>query len=159
MLRNSINGAWLFGIVLTFMAFFIAFITISINYSKAYEMKTKMVTVIEQYDGVNPLTVEILNKIGKAYGYRRASNCKVKDGEKFVGIRDGVARVNPEGPQHICITRELREGDTYTDDKYYYNLEVFFGFELPLFGDIFTFRVDGETNEVNYPSTTDYFGV
>lgn len=159
MLRDSISGAWLFGIVLTFMAFFIAFITISINYSEAYEMKTKMVTVLEEYDGLNPLSVEILNKIADGYGYRKTSTCKVENGETFVGIKDGVARVNPSGPQQICITREFREGDEYTDDKYYYNLEVFFGFTLPLFGNLFTFRVGGETNEVNYPGSSDYFGV
>lgn len=158
-MRDSISGAWLFGIVITFMAFFIAFITISINYSKAYEMKTKMITVIEQYDGLNPMSVEIINKISSAYGYRKTNGCKVKAGEDFVGIRDGVAVVNPDGPQNICITRDFRPGDEFSDDKYYYNLEVFFGFDLPLFGNIFNFRVDGETNEVNYPSSTDYFGV
>lgn len=159
MLRNSISGAWLFGIVLTFMTILIAFITITINYSKAYEMKTKMITVIEQYDGLNPLTVNILNKIAAGYGYRKTNTCKAEDGQVVVGIRDGVPTVNPGEPQQICITRELKSGDGYSEDKYYYNLEVFFGFNLPLLGNVFTFRVEGETNEINFPDETDYFGV
>ena len=157
MLRNSINGAWLFGIIITFMAIFIAYISISINYSKAYEMKTKMVTIVEEYDGVNPSTVEYLNRIASNYGYRKTNTCKVENGEKLVGILDGIPTVNPKEPQNICITRELKEGGEFNEKKYYYNIEVFFGFDLPLIGNLFTFRVDGETNAIYYPSDADYF--
>ncbi|MBO5475305.1 MAG: hypothetical protein J5982_02225 [Bacilli bacterium] len=157
MLRNSINGAWLFGIIITFMAILIAYISISINYSKAYEMKTKMITIIEEYDGLNPSTVEYLNRIAANYGYRKTNTCKVENGEKFVGIRDGVPTINPSESQNICITRELKEGSENIEKKYYYNLEVFFGFDLPLLGNLFTFRVSGETNAIYYPADSDYF--
>lgn len=157
MLRNSINGAWLFGIIITFMAIFIAYISISINYSKAYEMKTKMITIIEEYDGLNPSTVELLNKIAANYGYTKTNICKVENGQRLVGIRDGVPTVNPTESQNICITRELKDGDDHTEKRYYYNLEVFFGFDLPLLGNLFTFRVSGETNAIYYPSDADYF--
>lgn len=156
MLRNSINGTWLFGIVITFMAILIAYISISINYSKAYEMKTKMVTIIEEYDGLNPKTVEYLNKISGSYGYRMKNNCS-STGDKIVGIRDGVPTVNPTEPQNICVTRELKEGSEHSEKKYYYNIEVFFGFDLPVLGNIFTFRVSGETNAIYYPASSDYF--
>lgn len=161
-MRESINGAWLFGIVITFMAIFIAFITISINYSKAFEMKTKMVTILEQYDGLNALSVERLNKLTEAYGYRKTNTCRSENGEDVVGILDGVPQKNPTEPQQICVTRELKakdESNEVNEDKYYYNVEVFFGFDLPLLGNIFTFRVSGETNAINYPAASDYFGI
>lgn len=157
MLRNSINGAWLFGIIITFMAIFIAYISISINYSKAYEMKTKMITIIEEYDGLNPSTVEIINRIASNYGYRKTNTCEVEDGERLVGIRDEVPTINPKEPQNICVTRELKEATSYSEKKYYYKLEVFFGFDLPLLGNLFTFRVSGETNAIYYPADSDYF--
>ena len=73
MLRNSINGAWLFGIIITFMAILIAYISISINYSKAYEMKTKMITIIEEYDGLilmNPGSIShCQHRLMKTLGY------------------------------------------------------------------------------------------
>ena len=158
MIRNSINGAWLFGIIITFMAILIAYISISINYSKAYEMKTKMITIIEQYDGLNPSTVEYINRMASNYGYTKTNTCKVEDGEWFIGIRDGVPMLNPSEPQNICITREYKAGDSHSEERYYYNLEVFFGFDLPIVGNLFTFRVDGETNAIYYPSDSDYFG-
>lgn len=158
-MRESINGAWFFGIVITFMTIFIAFITISINYSKTYEMKTKMVTILEQYDGLNPLSVQRLNKLTDAYSYRKTNTCRSENGEDVVGIRDGVAQLNPVEPQQICVTRELKSGEELNEDKYYYNVEVFFGFDLPLLGNVFTFRVSGETNSISYPDETDYFGI
>ena len=157
MIRESINGAWLFGIIITFMAILIAYISISINYSKAYEMKTKMVTVLEEYNGLNPLSVDHINQIARSYGYRKSNGCRADNGETVYGIRDGVPRRNPTEPQNICVTREEKDGDFYDEKKYYYNLEVFFGFDLPLFGNLFTFRVAGETNAIYYPASTDYF--
>ena len=116
-----------------------------------------MITIIEEYDGLNPSTVELLNKIAANYGYTKTNICKVENGERLVGIRDGVPTVNPTESQNICITRELKDGDDHTEKRYYYNLEVFFGFDLPLLGNLFTFRVSGETNAIYYPSDADYF--
>jgi hypothetical protein len=141
MLRDSINGAWLLGIIITFMAILIAYITIQINYSKAYEMKTKIVTTVEQYNGLNPLTLE-----------RR-----LNAGDKIVGILDGIVTTDPSAPQSFCFNRETMPGDSTTETKYYYSVEVFFGFTVPVLGDIFTFRISGETNAVYYPSSSDYF--
>ena len=50
-MRESINGAWLIGIIMTFMAVFIAYTAISLNYSNAFLMRTQMITIIEQYEG------------------------------------------------------------------------------------------------------------
>ena len=52
-MRESINGAWLIGIIMTFMAVFIAYTAISLNYSNAFLMRTQMITIIEQYEGIN----------------------------------------------------------------------------------------------------------
>jgi hypothetical protein len=157
MLRDSINGAWLLGIIITFMAILIAYITIQINYSKAYEMKTKIVTTVEQYNGLNPLTLERINKIATSYGYTKTSKCRLNAGDKIVGILDGIVTTDPSAPQSFCFNRETMPGDSTTETKYYYSVEVFFGFTVPVLGDIFTFRISGETNAVYYPSSSDYF--
>ncbi len=57
-MRDSINGLWLIGIVMTLMVFIIAFVAISLNYSNAYRMKSEMVNAIEQYNGINGNTVQ-----------------------------------------------------------------------------------------------------
>ena len=40
-MRESIGGAWLFGIVIVFITLFASFLTYSISYTKAFNTKNK----------------------------------------------------------------------------------------------------------------------
>lgn len=151
-MRESVGGAWLLGIVLVFMAIFIAYISISINYSTAYKLKTAMVTRLEQYDGLNPTAIEELNALMKANGYIQKGNCQRKNASETVwGVTGTVATENPTTRQDYCVKREVKT-DPGEETKYYYTIEVFFGFNLPVLGDLYTFRVSGETNAIYYPN-------
>lgn len=153
-MRESVGGAWILGIVLTFMAIFIAFIAISINYSTAYKLKTAMVTVIEQYDGFNSTTREELQKLMDGYGYIQKGNCRKPESGNVYGVISGdlTPNQNPTTKQSYCIRRELKPGSDSSEQKYYYTIEVFFGFNLPVLGELYTFRVNGETNAIYYPN-------
>lgn len=154
-MRDSINGLWLIGIVMTLMVFIIAFVAISLNYSNAYRMKSEMVNAIEQYNGINGNTISKLDGIANSYGYRTTKRCAKKDGIDVIGIKDGYVTKNPSEPQNYCIYRTSYDkgcNSVYTcDTRYMYNVDVFFTFDLPLFGNLFTFTVGGETKELLYP--------
>lgn len=148
-MRESIGGAWLLGIVLVFMSVFIAYIAITINYSNAYKLKTEMVTAIEQYEGINPTSLSKLDSLIKSHSYRNTMMCPTNENDIVLGITDGVVTVNPTTRQSYCVTREFQSG---SEDKYYYNVIVSFDFSLPVLGDLFNFKVSGETNVINYPN-------
>lgn len=150
-MKNSISGTWLLGIVLVFMSIFIAYITISIDYSSAYILKTKMVTIIEQYEGMNGNTVEKLHSAMLAEGYRGKLSCESKNGEKVLGGLEDQIIVNPTSKMNYCVTRDVRYGEDATEDKYYYTITVTFAYSVPVLGDIFDFRVSGETKDIRYP--------
>ena len=46
-MRESIGGAWLFGIVIVFIFLFAAFLTYSISYTKAFNIKNEIINYIE----------------------------------------------------------------------------------------------------------------
>ena len=52
-MREAIGGTWLFGLVLTFIVFFASFLAVSINYSKAFNVKNNIVDLISKYEGNN----------------------------------------------------------------------------------------------------------
>ena len=52
-MREAIGGTWLFGLVITFIVFFASFLAISINYSKAFNVKNNIVDLISKYEGNN----------------------------------------------------------------------------------------------------------
>ena len=57
--------------------------------------------------------------------------------------------------KNYCIYRTASAqlcNSVYTcETRYTYDIDVFFTFDLPLFGNVFTFTVNGETNELLYP--------
>ena len=52
-MREAIGGTWLFGLVITFIVFFASFLAISVNYSKAFNVKNNIVDMISKYEGNN----------------------------------------------------------------------------------------------------------
>lgn len=151
-MRNSIGGAWILMIVIVFMSILIAYIAISINYSNAYKLKSAMVTKLEQYDGLNNTSLNELEQIIRASGYRQTGSC-IRDGNNtYFGVLDGRITKNPRTKQSYCIYRDKRNATDGSEDKYYYEITVFFGFNLPVLGDIYTFRVGGETGPIYYPN-------
>ena len=46
-MREAIGGTWLFGLVITFIVFFASFLAISINYSKAFNVKKNINEIIK----------------------------------------------------------------------------------------------------------------
>lgn len=155
-MRESIGGAWLLGLVMVFMMVFIAFVSISLNYSKVYILKTNMITVLEEYQGLNTLSVEKLDNLINSSGYMGRLTCSSKDYDKVLGVTNKIVSVNPTNKQSYCVTREVRDAQDGTENKYYYNVIVTFAFSLPVLGDIFDFKVSGETNAIIYP-TDNYF--
>lgn len=152
-MRNSINGAWLLGIMLTFMAVFIAFIAITFNYRSAFEVKTNIVDIIEKNNGVNATTLSKINSMLKTTNYKSKSKCP----EGFIGITaedDGSSSIDEQDKNNYCLRREVRVGSSNSENKYYYDVYVFFNFSLPVIGDLFTFKINGTTGAVYYPNDT-----
>ena len=50
-MRESIGGAWLFGIVAVFIALFTAFLAYSISYTRAFNTKNEIINIIERKEG------------------------------------------------------------------------------------------------------------
>ena len=170
-MRDAIAGAWLYSLVLIFMVILVAFVSISINYNKTYKLKTAVVNLIEQNQGVNAQTVASIGTYLNANGYNSRNICRevVTNHDKsknihYVGILQNAGEANAVNQeswkndddvpqQHVCITREsfksTIDGATYTD--HYYNVYMFFNFSLPVFGNLLIFKVSGSTNSIYYP--------
>lgn len=149
-MKNSIGGTWLLSIVLVFLAIFVAYICISINYSNAYRLKTQMVTVLEQYNGLNEQALKEIQTLMQRGNYNVRSACPERTGLQAFGVNGSMPEINPIGKFNYCVYREHVEQDG--KNKYYYTIQVFLKFELPVFGDLFDFKVTGETNAILYPN-------
>ena len=165
-MRDAIAGAWLYSIVVVFMMILVGFIAISINYNKTYKLKTTVVNLIEQHQGLNSETVDDISGYLSANGYTNGKVCRTlfkNDNQKYVEINKGVAssvKIKKDDksttPSQVCVTRSKfdlgKEGTAQLD--YSYDVYMFFSFSLPVFGDVFRFTVTGSTNAIHYPIDT-----
>lgn len=155
-MREAIGGTWLFQIVIFFVLLFTAFMCLSINYSKAFNVKNTIVKAIERSGGVDLTTsapdnetiqsiVNYLNEIS----YRTTGKCP----RGYKGYnRSGVIDSNNSA---FCISKKETnieiDGATTDDlpDMSYYRIIVFFQLDLPIFNELFNFKVTGDTRKVN----------
>ena len=144
-MRESIGGAWILGIVITFIVLFSSFLAVSINYAKAFKVKNNIVDLIEKNEGMNKRAVKNIYDYLQTEGYILKGTCK--DG--YTGFdRDG----NVTGSEKSLYCVKKANTASTAVDRTYYSVQVFFRLDLPIFGEIFTFRVSGETMSIYFPN-------
>lgn len=64
-MRESIGGTWLFGIVITFIALFSAFLSYAISYTKAFNLKSEILNMIERSEGWTKSKIDDLYNVNQ----------------------------------------------------------------------------------------------
>ena len=143
-MREAIGGTWLFGLVITFIVFFASFLAVSINYSKAFNVKNNVVDLISKYEGNSPCTRTKIAEYLKTDGYLVSGSCPDGyDGYDLSGTK--VLR----GKSYYCIAEDETTGITELEKKFY-RVIIFFRVDLPVIGDLTTFRIKGETEAIYF---------
>lgn len=167
-MREAIGGTWIFQIVIVFILLFTAFMCLSINRSKAFNVKDRIVQSIQTHNGFEigsqadgsgsdkSAINEIVEYLSES-AYRTIGKCP---DSSYVGYsRDGkpsesnaafcIAKINSSqkimnnscGGGSNCIEDELPEMS-------YYRVVVFYQLDLPIFHDLFNFNLVGETKMI-----------
>lgn len=151
-MREAVGGTWLFQIVIVFILLFSGYLALSVNYSRAFKVKNEIISIIERNEGVRetPAQEEINRYLGNV-NHTVVGKCD----EYSTALGDSstmAARTGIYCVEKICEEAD-REYSLTGIFKAHYKVTVFFKFDLPIFGDLFTFRVKGETNTIyNAPS-------
>lgn len=152
-MREAIGGTWLFGLVITFIVFFASFLAVSVNYSKAFNVKNNVVDLISKYEGNNNCAREKIASYLKTEGYLVAGTCPKDDGYNYVGY-DLSGNEITSGKAYYCISSDSTENNT-TLEKQFYRVVVFFKIDLPVVGSLTTFRIKGETETIYFANNKD----
>ena len=159
-MRESIAGIWLYGIIFAFILMFAGYLAVSVKYSEAFKIKNDMLWIIETHNGLGfesksiPSTFHegetLQGKFGGLNGinvylqgshYNAKGRCPNEDG--WYGVTSlsyevkEVERANKKTNYYWCFKKNKRNGSSF------YNIRVFFKFNLPVIGDITTFSIDG----------------
>ena len=145
-MRESIAQSALFAMVAIIIGIIIILLVSSMVYSKTYKIKTKIVDIIDKYNGeIEYARIEIQDYL-TSIGYRKNSNNTQNCPNKANGTV-----INNYDIYHYCLY-EYDAGTTDNKGKYYGAL-VYIYFDIPFIGNLLEFPVYGETEvfyEKNY---------
>jgi hypothetical protein len=151
-MRQSIGGTWLFSLMIIFILLFTAYLAVAINYSKSFKVKNEVINIIEREEGLtsndnktDPGAIEQIANYLTSVGYINHGVCP-SGYQGYIKYQDGN-RVK----YSYCI-KKYNSYNEVEKQKAYYSVVLFFNMDLPIFGDFFTFRVKGETTEIQYPA-------
>lgn len=158
-MREAIGGTWLFNLVIFFVLLFAGYMCLSINYSKAFGVKDKIINELERNGGVKVYTNEnytdiALSNISKymeKVGYRTNGSCS--DYEYGCGLDGKCSKTNSESNKSyaFCLS-EIKANDAYSyaiNGEFiyvsYYKVKVFYQLDLPILRSVFDFNIKGDT--------------
>lgn len=132
------ESTWTFQMIIFFILIFACFLTLVLNYNKAYTIKNRMLSIIEKYEGVTSTSADLINDYIYNKGYTNTGKCP----ENWMGAitLDGEYEISKSDSEYYyCFNRN------YKNNLQYYDIKVFFKFNLPVIGNIANHEIDGTT--------------
>jgi len=152
-MRQAIGSTWVLQLVIIFMLIFVAFLALTINYTKAFRVKNEVISIIEKYEGVSTKengSVSIINNYLDYNNFFTQGKCN--EGEYGVkNLNENIIEeASPSEKYNYCITKINTSNNSPIATRSKYRVTLFFKFSLPVIGDLFTFSVEGTTIDINY---------
>ncbi len=156
-MRQSYGLTWILTIMFTFTMIFVSFIALSLNFMKSYRLKNHVVTIAENYEGFTKGSngkdgsIKIINNYLKYNAYSAKGSCPEGSYGMPTLENDGIFVTPAEGEKYYYCVGFDSASTSANPFQGRFNITLFFKFNLPLLGDLFTFRVDGETIVLRNP--------
>lgn len=145
-MRESIGATWIYMIAIALVLLFSGYLTLSINYSRAFKVKNEIVNIIERNKGINNESITEINTYLKKVGYRTTGDCPAtSSGYSTAGL--GITN----DPMYCVESVLAHESTEESLEAYYFRVTVFFKLDIPIISSIFNFDVDGDSKTVYIP--------
>ena len=154
-MRSSIGSTWLLQLMVIFIFLFAGFIILTINYSKTVKVKNELVNIVEKYEGINDTSVQVLNNYLYASGYIATGVCN-QDGSSGVygaaSLTDRTLEPAAAKKKYYYCVKKFKglKGTSY------YQISVFYKFNLPFLGAMSGFVVKGTTSNFKASDSSSY---
>ena len=160
-MRESIGGAWLFGIVITFIALFSGFLAYSVSYTRAFNVKNQIINYIEHAQGFTTSKVSVEadkdlanNKSveGKAFYLIKNTGYNYEVLDDYVGtktlcatVKDNISYNGVMQKGGYCVVK-ICQDKTNNSANTQYKVTTFIALEIPIIGFTVRIPISGETS-------------
>ena len=155
-MRDAVGGTFMIRVFLIFLATYIVFIGIALNYAKAFSVKNKVIDIIEQNEGISSFTSDdTLDQIGTYlnnmhYGSNFGDN--IDDSKCYTSVSNTYEKENiyyinnASHGKGYCIAVNTFDDGKYTSE--YYQVVTFVNIYIPLVELNYLIPVKGETRKI-----------
>lgn len=156
-MRQTIGGTWLLQLMILFILLFVGFIVLTLNYSRTVKIKNELINMIEKYEGLNDASIELVNNYLLYNGYDVEGVC-VNKGEPEMGVYGSLdlngTRLEQarEGEKYYYCIKKYQGANTTN----YYQITIFYKFNLPIIGDTSSFTIKGSTSNFQTKDDKEY---
>jgi len=155
-MRQAIGTTWVFQLVIIFMLIFVAFLSLSLNYTKAFRIKNELITTLEKFEGLTFKdsgkemgSVKIINNYLTYNNYGSMGTCDL-GAYGSTNLQSVSLEEVEKGKKYYYCVKKIDRGDVSLPKRARYEIKIFFKFSLPVIGDLFTFSSEGETIDINH---------
>lgn len=145
-MREAFGGTFTIQLILLFLAIYIAFIAVALNYAKAFRVKNQIINIIEQNEGFDfdnsaegSTQNEINNYLRKVSYYVNLTNIKNNN------INDNYKCYSAG----YCIEKKATDDIEGT----YYKVTTYVNIDMQVFNLNFTIPIQGETRKIERINT------
>ena len=150
-MRESFGAAGIFIIVVTFIVLFTVYLSVSVNYAKAFKIKNHVISIIEENNGYSNSTGTQIENYLIAQRYTAHGVTDEPEGWSSVGCVGS----NPTLANDCMATiLEVKSPYSGSDDpicegeRTYYKVVTYFNFVLPIINVNIPFKVSGDTGTI-----------
>ena len=159
-MKQSINSTATMQIMIAFILLFVGFLAVYMNFSRTFKVKNEVISIIERKQGLTTNgsetgAVEIIDNYLLHIGYHNQGHCPIGDG-RWYGVNTNTAsaqkiEIASNNKEYNYCVKKTDGYDKIMPNKAYYEILMFFDFDLPVFGNMSTFRVEGTTVDISKP--------
>ena len=157
-MREPVGILSLTNIVIFFILVFTGYLCITLNQTKAYNVKNQVISIIQKNGGIDSQAVTEIQEYMSEVGYRSSGKCDSEDISSITNYaitqREGLQINGSTGM--ICISRHnindnLPDSTGQFPKAAYYDIKVFFALDMPIINSVFNFNLKGSTRMVYCP--------
>ena len=134
-MKESVANSYVFSIIIVIVGVCSGLIIVSMNYSKVFKMKNRIIQILEKHGTYNNNEVrDEIDTFLKSAGYPPTANpkCSDREGTVLTGMNPtdvGIKAINTPRSYRYCIYQ-------YTTAKgKYFNVYLYMRLEFPIIGD------------------------
>lgn len=144
-MRDAVGGTFMIKVLLVFLAVYICFIAVALNYAKAFRVKNKIIDIIEQNEGfdIDSKDTSDTSVRGRIDIYLKSVNYNITDIDRLAKDTDGTCY-----DRGYCIIEYDSNNIEGKLSGKYYKVTTFVKLEFPFFNLTIPIRVVGETRKV-----------